>query len=94
MISLLQQWITQQAEQRPDATAIVLHENRLSYAELEQRSNQLARLLKDAGCQRGDRVGFLIPKTPAAIISILGILKADCTYVPLDRGATPPRRDR
>ncbi len=91
MISLLQQWITQQAEQRPDATAIVLHENRLSYAELEQRSNQLARLLKDAGCQRGDRVGFLIPKTPAAIISILGILKADCTYVPLDPASPAPR---
>ncbi len=88
---MLQQWITKQAEQRPEATAIVLQECRLTYAELEQRSNQLARLLKDAGCQRGDRVAFLIPKTPAAIISILGILKADCIYIPLDPSSPAPR---
>lgn len=91
MISLLQQFVTSQAEQRPGSNAIVLLDNRLSYGELEQRSNQLARLLRDAGCQRGDRVGFLIPKSPAAIISILGILKADCTYVPLDPSSPAPR---
>jgi amino acid adenylation domain-containing protein len=88
---MLQQWISKQAEQRPDATAIVSPACRMSYGELEQRSNQLAYLLKDAGCQRGDRVAFLIPKTPAAIISILGILKADCIYVPLDPSSPAPR---
>lgn len=91
MSSLLQQLVTKQAEQRPEQTAIVYKKERLTYGELEESSNQLARLLKEAGCQRGDRVGFLIPKTPAAIITILGILKADCVYVPLDPSSPAPR---
>src|SRR5262245_64978259 len=76
---------------RPEQTAIVYQKERLSYGELEETSNRLARLLKEAGCRRGDRVGFLIPKTPAAIVTILGILKADCVYVPLDTSSPAPR---
>jgi len=91
MTSLLQQLVTKQAEQRAEQVAVVLHKEHLTYGQLEEASNQLARLLKDGGCQKGDRVCFLIPKSPAAIISILGILKADCTYVPLDT-SSPARR--
>jgi amino acid adenylation domain-containing protein len=91
MLSLLQQLVTGQAERRPEQTAIVYRQERLSYGELEEASNRLAHLLKEAGCERGDRVGFLIPKTPAAIITILGILKADCVYVPLDTSSPAPR---
>ncbi len=91
MISLLQQLVTKQAEQRPDQVAIVYKQERVTYGQLEEASNQLARLLKDAGSQKGDRVCFLIPKSPAALISILGILKADCTYVPLDTSSPAPR---
>jgi amino acid adenylation domain-containing protein len=94
MVSLLQQMVTGQAERRPEQTAIVYRQERLSYGELEEASNRLAHLLKDAGCKRGDRVGFLIPKTPAAIIAILGILKADCVYVPLDTSSPAPRLEK
>src|SRR5262245_125711 len=88
---LLQQLVTNQAEKRPDQPAIIYKQERLPYGRLEQASNQLARLLKENGCQRGDRICFLVPKTPAAIITILGILKADCTYVPLDPSSPAPR---
>lgn len=91
MAELLQQLVTKQAEQRPDATALVLNQERMSYAELEESSNQLARQLQAIGCERGDRVCFLMPKSPAAIISELGILKADCAYVPLDSSSPAPR---
>src|SRR3989442_15614688 len=84
MAELLQQLITRQAELRPDATALVMKYERTNYADLEEASNQLARQLQAIGCDRGDRVCFLTPKSPAAIISELGILKADCVYVPLD----------
>jgi len=94
MDSLLQQLVTGQAERRPEQTAIVYRQERLSYGELEENSNRLAHLLKEAGCKRGDRVGFLIPKTPAAIIAILGILKADCVYVPLDTSSPAPRLEK
>jgi amino acid adenylation domain-containing protein len=94
MVSLLQQLVTGQAARRPEQTAIVYRQERLSYGELEETSNRLAHLLKEAGCKRGDRVGFLIPKTPAAIITILGILKADCVYVPLDTSSPAPRLEK
>jgi acyl-CoA synthetase (AMP-forming)/AMP-acid ligase II len=84
MRSLLQHWVTEQAERRPDATALVMNEERVTHSQLEESSNRLARLLKEAGCKKGDRVCFLIPKSPAAYISLLGILKADCIHIPLD----------
>ncbi|MDX2031924.1 MAG: amino acid adenylation domain-containing protein [Blastocatellia bacterium] len=94
MSSLLQQLVTGQAEQRPDQVAIVHQKERMTYGELEETSNRLARLLKQAGCQKGDRVCFLMPKTPAAIATILGILKADCVYVPLDPSSPAARVEK
>ncbi|HZF40919.1 MAG TPA: AMP-binding protein, partial [Blastocatellia bacterium] len=88
---LLQQMVTEQAERRPDQVAIIHKQERLTYGALEESSNRLARLLRDAGCRRGDRICFLIPKTPDAIVTILGILKADCVYVPLDTSSPAPR---
>ena len=83
MPELLQEWVTLQAE-RQSGVAVVGNNERLTYARLEERSNQLARLLKEAGCKTGDRVCLLMPKSPTAIVSLLGIYKADCLYVPLD----------
>jgi amino acid adenylation domain-containing protein len=94
MRSLLQHWVTEQAERRPDALALVMNEERINYGQLEESSNRLARLLKEAGCKKGDRVCFLIPKSPAAYISMLGILKADCIHVPLDTSSPAPRLAR
>jgi amino acid adenylation domain-containing protein len=91
MTSLLQQWVTEQAERRPDATAVVMRGVRLTYAELEAASNRLAHTLKAAGCWPGDRVGLLLTKSPLAIVSMVGTLKADCTYVPLDPSSPAPR---
>jgi amino acid adenylation domain-containing protein len=88
---LLQDWVTRQAELRPEASAVVFGAERLTYGKLERTSNQLARLLHKAGCRKGDRVCFLMPKSPRAIISIIGILKAGCIHVPLDPGSPPLR---
>jgi len=93
MNRLLQSWVTQQAETRPDATAIVMGSDVLTYGQLENSSNRLAHLLHDAGCKKGDRVCILMPKSPAAIVSMIGILKAGCLHVPID-SATPAVRIR
>jgi amino acid adenylation domain-containing protein len=84
MIERLQDWTTLNADKAPERTALVMGPQRLTYGDVERQSNQLARALKDGGCRRGDRVCLLTPKSPAAIVGILGILKADCTFVPLD----------
>jgi len=93
MKALLQNWVTEQAERHPESVAVVMGSERLTYGQLEKMSNQLARLLKRAGCRKGDRVCFLMPKSVAVITSIIGILKAGCIHVPLDP-ASPPSRLR
>jgi amino acid adenylation domain-containing protein len=91
MPPLLQHWVTAQADARPEASAIVSGAQRLTYGELEALSNQVARLLKSGGCQQGDRVALLMPKSPMAIAGLLGIYKADCIYVPLDPSSPASR---
>jgi amino acid adenylation domain-containing protein len=84
MTGLLQEWITLQAQRRPEAAAIVIEGRVLNYGQLDESTNRLARLLKAAGCRQGDRVCFAMPKSPTAIVAMLGILKADCIHVPID----------
>ena len=91
MPHLLQNWVTRQAHSRPDAVAVVLNQQRMTYRQLEKSSNQLARILRAGGCQKGDRVCVLVPKSPAAIVAFLGILKADCIYVPIDASSPAAR---
>jgi amino acid adenylation domain-containing protein len=93
MVELLHEWVTLQAKRDPRAAALVMEPERVSYGELDRLSNQLARTLKDGGCKPGDRVCLLAPKSPAAIAGLLGILKADCIYVPLDP-QSPASRQR
>jgi amino acid adenylation domain-containing protein len=94
MPNLLQQGVTEQALAHPDAVALVFKNARMTYAALEQASNRLARLLVDAGCRRGDRVGLLMPKSPMAIVGMLGTLKADAIYVPMGPASPAARQAR
>ncbi len=95
MSTLLQQGVTAQAQACPEAIALVFNKNtRLTYGALEEASNRLARLLRDAGCRRGDRVGLLMPKMPTAIVAMLGALKADAIYVPMDPASPAARQAR
>lgn len=91
MTRLLQDLVIRQAAARPDAPAVVGDDGTVTYGELDARSGRLASAIRDAGCERGDRVCLLVPKTPAALVGILGTLKADCTYVPLDPESPPSR---
>ena len=94
MSGLLQEGVAAQARARPSATAIVFGRERLAYGALEQESNRLAHLLRETGCRRGDRVGLLMPKTPGAIVAMLGVLKADAIYVPMDPASPAARHAR
>lgn len=80
----LHAWLTLQAERRPDATALVMHDRRLSYETTEQESNRLAKALRSMGCMPGDRVCLLLPKSIDAIVAVQAVLKVGAIYVPLD----------
>lgn len=94
MSMLLQAWPAEQAARRPRAPALVYQTQAWSYAELEARSNQVASVLKKAGVGPGDRVVLLAPKNPWTIAALLGVLKADAVYVPLDPASPAPRLSR
>src|SRR5687768_14066415 len=90
---LLHHWVAERAQARPESAAVVSGATRLSYGELDTLSTQIARLLRQGGCQRFDRVALLMASSPLAIAGLYGIGKADGVYVPLD-SASPVSRLR
>jgi amino acid adenylation domain-containing protein len=93
MVGSLQDYVTRQAERRPQATALVDGEVRVTYEVLEARASRLARLLRER-VGRGDRIGLLLPKSPAAIAGMLASLKAGAVYVPLDPESPAARLEK
>ena len=91
MNRLLQHYLIDQAQRRPHAAALVFQDETLSYRELDRLSNQVARMLHAQGCQRGDRVALALPKSIPAIAGMLGVLKADAVYVPIDTSSPAAR---
>src|SRR5437762_11261221 len=84
---VLQQLLTESATRQPDAEAVRLLDQALTYAELEKLSNQLAHALLEIGVVPGDRIGIYLHKSPAAIASIFGTMKTGACYVPVDPNA-------
>ncbi|HEY6806346.1 MAG TPA: amino acid adenylation domain-containing protein [Pyrinomonadaceae bacterium] len=75
---------TQQAELTPEVTAIVFGENKLSYHELNSRSNQLTHYLKAVGVGPEVIVGICMERSLELVVALLGVLKAGGTYLPID----------
>lgn len=91
MSSLLNQLLTRSAERYPERPAIWARDRSLTYRELDERSNQLAHLLRERGLGKGDRVGLYFPKAVESIVAMFGVLKAGGVYVALDPGAPAQR---
>ena len=76
--------IERRAEQNPDAIAVAYRDVRLTYAELNNRSNRLARHLQNLGVGPESRVGLAVERSADMVVGILAIFKAGGAYVPLD----------
>ena len=77
----------------PDATAVIFGDRSLTYAELDRRSNQLARHLRDLGVGPDILVGLCMERSFEMVVGILGIMKAGGAYVPLDPAYPRTRLD-
>ncbi|HZO24155.1 MAG TPA: amino acid adenylation domain-containing protein, partial [Steroidobacteraceae bacterium] len=75
-----------QASATPDALAVVSAGRNLSYRELNERASRLASYLRTHGVGPDDRVAICVERSPEMLISILGVLKAGGSYVPVDPG--------
>ncbi len=75
----------EQVEKTPEHVAVVFGEQHLTYRELNEKSNQLARFLIDShGISNHSIVGIMLHRSFEMVISILAILKTGATYLPID----------
>ncbi|WP_322615329.1 non-ribosomal peptide synthetase [Pseudomonas sp. BIC9C] len=81
---LVHQRFEQQAARTPDALAVMVGDERLTYAQLNVQANQLAHRLRAHGVAPGQRVGLSVRRNAQMIVSLMAILKAGAGYVPLD----------
>lgn len=84
MIYLLSHLIENAAQRTPHSEAFRCRGAALTYAELNERSDQLAAQLLAAGVQRGDRVAIYLTKCLEMPVAVYGCLKAGAIYVPVD----------
>ncbi len=73
-----------QVDRAPEAVALSMGDERLTYAELDRRANRLAHHLQAAGARPGDRVALLLERSAEMVVALLAALKAGAAYVPLD----------
>jgi amino acid adenylation domain-containing protein/FkbM family methyltransferase len=74
----------EQVHSTPEAVAVIFAGKRLSYAELNERANQLAHHLQTLGVGPDCRVPICVERSLEIVVGLLGILKAGGAYVPLD----------
>jgi amino acid adenylation domain-containing protein len=81
----------QRAAAAPEALAVIAGDRRLTYGELDRRSNRLANALGDLGIGPERAVGVAIERSPELLVALLAVLKAGAAYVPLDPSYPPER---
>lgn len=91
MSYVLQQLLITSAEKYPEKDAVIFGDDKMTYAELHDKTNRLASFMTQNGVDRGDRVGIFLNKSVESIICIFSILKANAVYVPLDPVAPAAR---
>ncbi|MFJ6608718.1 amino acid adenylation domain-containing protein [Streptomyces sp. NPDC091289] len=72
------------ADRHPDAPALTHGDHTLTYAELDARTNALARLLMSYGVGPEDRIALLLPRSTALVEAVLAVAKTGAAYVPVD----------
>ncbi|SEK03277.1 amino acid adenylation domain-containing protein, partial [Bacillus thuringiensis] len=90
-ISSINDLFVQSVEQHSLNIALQFEEKQWTYAELNEQSNRVAGLLQRNGVTKGDVVTLISDRSEEMIISLLAILKAGATYVPIE-ASTPKER--
>jgi amino acid adenylation domain-containing protein len=89
----LHELVAEQARATPEAVAVQFRDEQLSYAELDERANQLAHHLNGLGVRRDVLVGICVERSIEMVVGLLGILKAGGAYVPIDPAYPAERQE-
>jgi amino acid adenylation domain-containing protein len=89
----LHELIAEQAQSTPEAVAIEIKDQQLTYRELDARANQLAHHLVDLGVGPEVLVGICTTRSLEMVVGLLGILKAGGAYVPIDPAYPADRQE-
>ena len=73
-----------QVELHPDNIAMVYHDIRLTYKQVDEQSERIAQYVQSLGLGNEDVVSILIPRSEWMVVASMGVLKAGCAYQPLD----------
>src|SRR5205807_6671296 len=73
-----------QVQKTPQAVAVACDNERISYADLDQRANQLAYYLRERGVENGSLVAICVERSINMMVGLFGILKAGAAYLPVD----------
>jgi len=81
----MHRWFEQQVEKTPEHIAVhMAHQTYMTYKELNQKSNQLARVLMEKGVGPNAIVGIMVKRSVEMVIAIMATLKAGGAYLPID----------
>jgi amino acid adenylation domain-containing protein len=83
-IECVHELVEAQVRRTPDAVAVTCNNQSLTYAELNQRANQLAHYLVASGVQTGSLVAIYMDRSLDMLLAVLATLKSGAAYVPLD----------
>jgi len=89
--SCLPELVARRAAETPEALALTAGAQTLSYGELDDRADRLARYLRSLGVRRDVVVGLWLPRCLDMVVGALGIWKAGGAYVPMDPDWPPER---
>jgi amino acid adenylation domain-containing protein len=76
--------VEEQVRRAPDAIAVTYGEQKISYRELNEQSNQLARELRKLGAGPDQVVGLFVERSIGMVMALLAIVKTGAAYLPLD----------
>ncbi|MGW7081636.1 non-ribosomal peptide synthetase [Streptomyces sp. NPDC054866] len=86
--------VLEAAARHPDRVAVIAPDGELTYRQLADRSADFAAAVRRDGAAPGSRVGVLLSRRRDLVPALLGVLRAGCAYVGLDRAAPPSRLER
>lgn len=72
------------AQQKPEAKALVACDATYTFKEVDELTNRIANALRQRGVEPRSRVALMLPRTSRVILSIFGVMKAGCAYIPCD----------